>query len=300
MISSQNLNYDVPAPKSGLLALPIKFYKWIRSLPMSGQIGVLILIFVLGTALIGPLLVPHDPVSQSLINRNKGFSAEHWFGTDAFGRDVFSRLVVGTRHTILLTSSALLLSAGLGILIGLVAAYNRSNWVDSLICWTMDILLTFPMVIMGVVVVAILGQGTLNVGIAIAVAFLPRMVRMSRGVALTLVTSEFVEAARAIGASPSRIVIRHLLPNVMIEMSSISTLWLATAIKTETSLSFLGLGVQPPTPSWGLMVREGLSTLYINAWPSLLPVIAIFITIIGLNLVVDGTQDSLNPHTKDH
>ena len=300
MTTTEIDNPDVSAPKTGFINFPRKCFLWVRSLPISGQIGVLILLFVLGTALLGPLLAPYDPVSQSMLNRNKGFSAEHWFGTDAFGRDVFSRLVVGTRHTILLTSSALLLSAGLGILIGLVAAYNRSNWIDSLICWTMDILLTFPMVIMGVVVVAILGQGTLNVGIAIAVAFLPRMVRMSRGVALTLVTSEFVEAARSIGASPSRIVIRHLLPNVMIEMSSISTLWLATAIKTETSLSFLGLGVQPPTPSWGLMVREGLSTLYINAWPSLLPVIAIFITIIGLNLVVDGTQESLNPNTKDH
>lgn len=297
MTSSQSLQDDAPAPKA--VAFPLKVYRRVRGLPISAQIGVIILLFILATALFGPLLVPHDPVSQSLINRNQGFSAEHWFGTDAFGRDVFSRLVVGTRHTILLTAIALLASAACGILIGLVAAYNRGNWIDSLICWTMDILLTFPIVIMGVVVVAILGQGTVNVGIAIAFAFLPRLVRMSRGVALTLVTSEFVEAARAIGASPTRIVIRHLLPNVMIEMSSISTLWLATAIKTETSLSFLGLGVQPPTPSWGLMVREGLSTLYINAWPSLLPVVAIFITIIGLNLVVDGTQDSLNPNTKD-
>lgn len=299
MISSQNLDDDTPTPRTGPFTAPGRLYRRIRGLPISAQIGVLILCFILATALFGTFLVPHDPVSQALINRNKGFSTEHWFGTDAFGRDVFSRLIVGTRHTILLTSTALLFSAALGILIGLVAAYNRGKWVDSLICWTMDILLTFPMVIMGVVVVAILGQGTLNVGIAIAVAFLPRMVRMSRGVALTLVTSEFVEAARAIGASPSRIVLRHILPNVMIEMSSISTLWLATAIKTETSLSFLGLGVQPPTPSWGLMVREGLSTLYINPWPSLLPVVAIFITIIGLNLVVDGTQDSLNPHNKD-
>lgn len=299
MMSSQNLADDMPIPKSGALMFPLMAYRRIRSLPISAQIGVIILLFIFGIALFGSLLVPHDPVSQSMINRNQGYSAEHWLGTDSYGRDFFSRLVVGTRHTILLTSVALLTSAAFGILIGLVAAYNRGNWVDSLICWTMDILLTFPIIIMGVVVVAILGQGTFNVGVAIAFAFLPRMVRMSRGVALTLVTSEFVEAARAIGASPSRIVIRHLLPNVMIEMSSISTLWLATAIKTETSLSFLGLGVQPPTPSWGIMVREGLSTLYINAWPSLLPVIAIFITIIGLNLVVDGTQDSLNPHTKD-
>ncbi|MCY0093753.1 ABC transporter permease [Hoeflea ulvae] len=287
------------APATGPLAIPGKMLARVRRLPTSGQIGVLILLFIVLTATFAPLLAPQDPVAQSLINRNKGFSAEHWFGTDAFGRDVFSRLIVGTRHTIFLASLSLMASAALGILIGLIAAYNRGKWTDSLICWSMDILLTFPMVILGVVVVAILGQGTMNVGIAIAVAFLPRMVRMSRGVALTLVTSEFVEAARSIGASPTRIVLRHLLPNVMIEMSSISTLWLATAIKTETSLSFLGLGVQPPTPSWGLMVREGLSTLYINPWPSMLPVIAIFITIIGLNLVVDGTQDSLNPHTKD-
>jgi peptide/nickel transport system permease protein len=137
------------------------------------------------------------------------------------------------------------------------------------------------------------------VGLAIAVAFLPRLTRMARGVALSIVANEYVEAARAIGASPTRIIVRHLLPNILSEMTTITALWLGTGIEVETSLSFLGLGVQPPTPSWGLMIKEGIGSLYVNPWPSLLPVAAILFVILGLNLLVDGIQDLRNPGTRD-
>ena len=276
-----------PAPPS----LPLRLWQRVAALSWTGRIGLVIVLFVVLVAIFAPWLVTQDPTSQSMLNRNSGFSAKHWLGTDGFGRDVYSRLILGTRYTIVIASVALGLAAAMGILLGLVAAYNRGRWIDSVIVLFCDILLTFPTLVLGVVVVAVLGQGTINVGIAIMFAFLPRIARMARGVALGLVTSEFIEAARAIGASPSRIVLRHLLPNVLSEMTAITTVWLATAIRVETSLSFLGLGVQPPTPSWGLMVREGIGTLYVNPWPSLMPVIAIFVVIIGLNMLVDGATE---------
>jgi peptide/nickel transport system permease protein len=270
-----------------------------RALPVMARIGAVIVALLIGIAAASPQLITHDPAEQSLIDRNQSFSAEHWFGTDRFGRDVYSRLVMGARYTLVLTVTALLIAASVGTLIGLGAAYNKGGAFDSLVVWLVDIFMTFPTLILGVIIVAIFGQGLINVGLAITIAFLPRMVRMARGVGMNVVGNEYVEAARAVGASTPRIIVVHLLPNIMSEMAVIATLWLGTAIQIETSLSFLGLGVQPPTPSWGLMIREGLEELYINPWPSLLPVIAILLTVLGLNMLADGTQDVLNPTTRE-
>lgn len=271
----------------------------VGELPVTAQVGVVMLLIVVFVAAFAPLLVTHDPTAQSIIQRNKMFSAEHWFGTDGFGRDVYSRLILGTRYTVLITSIALATAAAIGTFVGLAAAYGRGGKLDTAVVWLIDVLMTFPTMILGVIVVAIFGQGMVNVGLALAIAFLPRLTRMARGIALSIVTSEYVEAARAIGARPSRIILRHLLPNIFSEMAAITTLWLGTGIQVETSLSFLGLGVQPPTPSWGLMIKEGIGNLYLNPWPSLLPVLAILFVILGLNLFVDGIQERLNPRTRD-
>ncbi|MBE0533378.1 MAG: ABC transporter permease [Rhodospirillales bacterium] len=270
-----------------------------RALPTMAKIGAAIVAVAIAVSVFSPALITHDPTEQSLIDRNQSFSAEHWFGTDRFGRDVYSRLVMGARYTLGLTVTSLLIAASIGTLIGLGAAYNRGGAFDSLVVWFVDIFMTFPTLILGVIIVAIFGQGLFNVGLAITIAFLPRIVRMARGVGMNVVGNEYVEAARAIGASTPRIIVIHLLPNILSEMAVISTLWLGTAIQVETNLSFLGLGVQPPMPSWGLMIREGLEELYINPWPSLLPVLAILITVIGLNMLADGSQDVLNPTTRE-
>jgi peptide/nickel transport system permease protein len=274
-------------------------FGFLERLPLTAKIGGAMLVVVVLIAILAPLLVTHDPTAQSLIRRNQSFSAAHWFGTDGFGRDVYSRLVMGARYSLAITATSLFVAAAAGTFIGLAAAYNRGGKLDMVVVWLVDVLMTFPTMILGVIVVAILGQGSVNVGLAISVAFLPRLTRMARGVALSIVTNEYIEAARAIGAGPSRIVLRHLLPNVMSEMTAITALWLGTGIQVETSLSFLGLGVQPPTPSWGLMIKEGIGTLYVNPWPSLLPVIAILFVILGLNLLVDGIQEIKNPGARD-
>jgi peptide/nickel transport system permease protein len=282
--------------RPGLLG---ELWDFMVRLPPTAKVGAVMVGLVVVIAVLAPLLVTHDPTAQSLIRRNQAFSAAHWFGTDSFGRDVYSRLIMGARSSLAITSISLFIAAAAGTFIGLAAAYNRGGRLDMVVVWMIDVLMTFPTMILGVIVVAILGQGAVNVGLAISVAFLPRLTRMARGVALSIVTSEFIEAARAIGASQPRIILRHLLPNVLSEMTAITALWLGTGIQVETSLSFLGLGVQPPNPSWGLMIKEGIGTLYVNPWPSLLPVIAILFVILGINLLVDGIQETKNPGARD-
>lgn len=268
-------------------------------LPMTARIGAIMVLAIVLVAVLAPLLMTHNATAQSMIQRNRGFSPGHWLGTDGFGRDVYSRLVLGARYTLAISAGALLASAAIGTVIGLAAAYNRGGKLDLAVVWMVDVVMTFPTLILGVIAVAVFGPGMFNVGLAIAVAFLPRLTRMARGVALGIVTREYIEAARAIGARPMRIILGHLLPNVLNEMGAMTVLWLGTAVEIETSLSFLGLGVQPPTPSWGLMIKEGIATLFVNPWPSLLPVIAILFVILGLNLLVDGLQEARNPHGRD-
>lgn len=272
--------------------------RFISGLPLTAKIGGVMITIVVFIAVFAPLLITRSPTAQSMVRRNRGFSADYWLGTDSFGRDVYSRLVMGARYTLSISFSALLMSAALGAFIGLLAAYNKGGKFDLFVTWAVDVVMTFPTLILGVVAVAIFGPGMINVGIAIGIAFLPRLTRMARGVALPIIANEYIEAARAIGASRMRIILRHIAPNVASEMAAITTLWLGTAIEVETSLSFLGLGAQPPTPSWGLMIKEGIGTLYVNPWPSLLPVMAILFVIFGLNMLVDGIQEATNPQTR--
>jgi peptide/nickel transport system permease protein len=271
----------------------------LRALPGTAKFGLAVISVIVLVAVLAPLLATHDPADQSLIDRNQGLSADYWLGTDKYGRDVYSRLLIGARYTLGLSVVALSAAAVTGTFLGLVAAYNRDRWLGAMVVWWVDVFMTFPTLILGVIVVAVLGQGLVNDGLGIAIAFVPRITRMARGVALNIVVNDYVEAALALGASSLRIVGVHLLRNVLPEMAVITTLWLGTAIEVETSLSFLGLGVQPPAPSWGNMIREGIDVLYLNPWPSLLPVMAILATILGLNLLADGLQDVFNPTLRE-
>lgn len=273
--------------------------RFVQRLPLTAKVGGTMVAFVVFVAIFAPWLMTDSPTAQSMIQRNRGFSARHWLGTDGFGRDLYSRLVLGTRYTLMISASALTVSAVAGIFIGLLAAYNRGGRFDLFVTWMIDVVMTFPTLILGVIAVAIFGHGMVNVGIAIAIAFLPRLTRMARGVALSIVTNEYIEAARAIGASRTRIVLRHLLPNIMSEMAAMTALWLGTAIEVEASLSFLGLGVQPPLPSWGLMIKEGIGALFTSPSQSLLPVAAILFVIFGINLLVDGIQEATDPNSRD-
>ncbi len=293
---------DAPTAAAGPGVDPDLLHRSLRAflrLPLTARIGAVMVMLVVLAAAFAPLLITHDPAAQSLIDRNRGFSAEHWLGTDAFGRDVYSRLIMGARYTLAITTISLLTAAIVGTFIGLAAAYSRGGTLDLLVVWMIDVLMTFPTLILGVIVVAIFGSGAVNVCIAITVAFLPRMARLARGVAMAIVTNDYVEAAEAIGAGAVRIIARHLAPNILSEMATVTALWIGTGIEVETSLSFLGIGVQPPAPSWGLMIKEGIGILYVNPWPSLCPVVAILFVILGVNLFVDGIQEVRNPGTGD-
>ena len=275
------------------------FYKFYLSLSKTEQIGGLIVVFIISISIFSPILVTHDPLQQSMMERNQSFSFKHILGTDKFGRDIYSRLIIGSRYTLFITLTALLFAAIIGQLIGLLAAYTRGRLFDNFVVWFIDVFMTFPTLLLGVIIVAIFGHDLINVAIAISIAFLPRLTRMARGVAMNVVINDYVEAANAIGASTTRIILVHLLPNIINEMAVITTLWMGTAIQVETSLSFLGLGVQPPHPSWGLMIREGIGDLYINPWSSMIPAISILITILGFNMLADGLQEKINPTMKN-
>jgi len=254
---------------------------------------------VIGTALIfsvtifAPLIAPYDPTLQSP-NRLAPPSRQHLLGTDKYGRDVFSRLVYGTRVSFIIGICSVFFSSIAGGLLGVLAGYKGGFW-DRTICWMADLMLSFPSVLVGVISLVILGPGTYKVIIAISIAFTPRFIRLARGGTLAIKEDDFVHAARAIGASHWRILFYHILPNISGSIIVMSTVWAASAIRLESALSFLGLGAQPPTPSWGLMLREGLENILFSQWNAFFSGLAIFISIMMLNFLGDSLRDYLDP-----
>lgn len=259
-----------------------------------GAFGALLIVVVLGAALFAPLLATHDPLAQSIRSRFQGPSDAHLLGTDNFGRDLYSRILYGYRTSIATSFAAVAIATLLGATAGLIAAY-AGGLVDRSIMRAMDILLAFPVILLAIAVLAILGAGSVNTGLAIGIVYTPIFARLARGPALTILAWDYVAAARALGASPARIVVRHVLPNVAAPLLVQVTLSLSTAILVEASLSFLGLGTQPPTPSLGLMLSESRSYLLLSPWTSLFSGAAILVASFGFNLFGDGLRDLLDP-----
>ncbi len=260
-------------------------------------VGLVLVVFLVLVALIAPLLAPHDPIPQSTINRLADPSAEYLLGRDDYGRDVLSRVIYGTRVALMVGVLSVLLGGVVGTALGIIAAYFRGK-VDAVLMRLVDILLSFPDLITGLLVVAVLGSGTTKLIIAIALTITPRFARLSYGPTLALKEKEFVEAARAMGTRSGRILRVHILPNVAGELIVLASLWTASAIRLEASLSFIGLGVQPPTPTWGQMIREGTRYLADKPWLSLAPGVALLITVFAFNLLGDGLRDVLDPRSR--
>lgn len=263
----------------------------------SALVGLVLVVIIVLVGLFAPLLAPHDPLTQSTINRLKEPSGDYLLGQDAYGRDVFSRILYGTRVALQVGVLSVLLGGIMGTAIGVCAAYFGGK-LEAVLMRLVDILLSFPDLITGLLVMAVLGSGMDKLIIAIGLTITPRFARIAYGPTLGLKEKEFVEAARALGQNNGIILGRHILPNIGGELVVLGSLWMASAIRLEASLSFIGLGVPPPTATWGQMIREG--TTYLSSLPllSLAPGIALLLTVFAFNLVGDGLRDVLDPRSR--
>lgn len=257
-------------------------------------IGAAMVGLVVFVAISAPWIVPHNPLFAELRNALRGPSASHPFGFDELGRDVLSRVMFGSRISMLIALVASGVACMVGVSIGLLAGY-RGGWVEGVVMRLTDVMLAFPGILMALAVVAVLGRGVGNVMVAITIFFVPFYVRIVRGLTLSLKARDYVEAVRALGASDLRILYRHIAPNALGPVVVQLTLSIGHAILITSSLSFLGLGVQPPTPEWGLMLASGRAYLRAASHVAAFPGIAITLTVLGFNLLGDGLRDALDP-----
>jgi peptide/nickel transport system permease protein len=268
---------------------------WKRATRSGGLvIGVALTLAMVLVALFAPWIAPYDPDDQNVLLNLAAPSAEHPFGNDVFGRDVLSRVIWGSRVSLFVGSVATLAGILVGTVVGIVSGYY-GGLVDKLITAATDILLSFPQLIMGLILVAVLGPSLFNLILAIAITAVPAFIRVARGSTLAMKERDFVDACRALGFGDLRIMFLHVLPNIMDEVVVMGSLWLAAAIRTESTLAFIGLGVPPPTATWGGIIREGFDNLLDAPWLSIFPSLAILTVMIALNLVGDGLRDATDP-----
>ncbi len=243
------------------------------------------------------IVAPHDPLAQNVVARLKGPTGLNWLGTDQLGRDVLSRILHGYRASLGVSVAAVTLALLAGGTLGIVAAYYR-GWTDRIVMRCMDVLFAFPVLLLAIGVIAVLGPKSFSAAIAIAVVYTPIFARLLRGPALVIAESEYVLSARAIGASDGRIMLRHILPNLASVILVQTSLLLSAAILVEASLTFLGLGTQPPTPSLGLMLSEGRNFLQLAPWSAIFAGLAILFLSFGFNLFGDALRDTLDPRLR--
>ena len=267
---------------------------WRNSLAKTGLVVIAIYLLV---SFLGPYFVPFDPYQLDLPNTLKAPSLQHFFGTDEFGRDIFSRIVIGARISLFVGVATVIISFVLGTLLGAAAGYCGGK-TDAIIMRIIDIKLSFPDILLAIVVVTILGPGLQNVVLAVGIQSTPMFARMIRSTVLSVKESDYVLAARGLGASHVRILFKHVLPNCMAPMIVLGTLRIGTAIITASGLSFLGLGAQPPTPEWGAMLASGRNYLRAASWVSTIPGLAIMTVVFGFNVLGDGLRDAMDPRMK--
>ena len=261
-----------------------------------GAIGTVIVAAILLVALLGPWLAPRSPDAFSPLARFKGPSAEFWLGADQYGRDILSRILSGARSTVLNALGATMFGAMLGALLGTTSAYLGGR-ADEAIMRTVDAVMAIPSLLLALLIVNLLGKSGLNAVLAIAIAFAPGMARVTRSVALAVRKQDYVAAAIARGEGSLYIVGREMLPNVIAPVLVEMTIRVAFAVMLFATLSFLGLGAQPPASNWGLMVAEARRYMHLSAWMILWPSLAVALVAIGFNLLGDGLRDALNPRT---
>ncbi|MFQ3453384.1 ABC transporter permease [Bradyrhizobium sp. UFLA01-814] len=271
---------------------------WRRLIRRKGAVlGLTVIALFILLAVFAPLIVPYDPVATSWSLVRKAPSAQHWFGTDELGRDVFARVVFGARASLLAGVISVGIALAIGVPLGLLAGY-RGGFIDALISRITDAMLACPFLILAIALAAFLGPSLSNAMIAIGVSATPIFIRLTRGQVMSVKVEDYVEAARAMGNPRWRIALVHILPNILPALLVQATLSIAAAIIAEAALSFLGLGQQPPAPSWGSMLNAAQRFLTSAPWMAVWPGLAIFLVVLSFNLVGDGLRDALDPKAR--
>jgi len=282
------------APRAVVVAAPSAWQRATRSGGLA--IGLALALAMVLVALAAPWLAPYDPNAQDVLLKLEPPSAAHPFGTDDFGRDVLSRVIYGSRISLFVGAIATLAGVLAGTLIGVVSGYF-GGLVDRVVTALTDVLLSFPQLIMGLILVAVLGASLTNLILAIAITAVPAFVRVARASTLAMKERDFVDACRSLGFGDPRIMFMHVLPNIVDEVVVMGSLWFAAAIRTESTLAFIGLGVPPPTATWGGIIRDGFDNLLDAPWLSIFPSIGLLAIMIALNLIGDGLRDATDPRT---
>lgn len=299
---ASSINAVLPSsPLAGRRAKPRRLGRWLRR-NGAGCTGLLLVLLSIIVAVVGPLVVTTSPTKTSLMERLKppvfaGGTAAHPLGTDQLGRDVLSRLVHGARVSLLVGVTSTLISALIGVFLGLITGYFRGG-VDNALMRIGDAQLSIPFLVLAISVVAVLGPGLINVILTLGIAGWIYFARVVRADTMTLADREFIESARAIGASTWRIQFRHLLPNIASSIIVMTTFQFAQMIVVESSLSFLGLGVPPPNPSWGTMINDGRAYMQVAWWLTTIPGLAILVVVLGANSFGDWLRDELDPRLR--
>jgi peptide/nickel transport system permease protein len=290
---SAGLHAAAPSPFAYFASATLKAFNTNKT----SWIGLVVFLIVVVAAILAPELAPFDPNDQNILEKLRAPTLEHWLGTDSFGRDTLSRLLYGARISLIIGVVSTLAAMVIGTAIGMLAGWHGGR-LDTVTMQAMDVLLAFPSLILGLILVAMLGPSMVNIIIAIALTSIPPFARIARAPTIAVKEREFVDAGRALGYSDARILIIHILPNILPEILVMGSLWLANAIRTEASLAFVGLGVKPPTATWGGMIREGFENILDSYWLALVPGVAILIVIFALNLLGDGLRDAIDPKLK--
>ncbi|SCK19009.1 peptide/nickel transport system permease protein [Variovorax sp. HW608] len=284
------------ATAAPVAASPNALWQALRKNQLS-WIGIGLLALIVSIAVFAPWLAPQDPLQQNIAYRLEPPSAEFWLGTDTYGRDVLSRLIYGARVSLLVGFVAVLIAMIIGSSLGILAGYVGGT-VDRMIMGLVDVLLSFPTLLLGLMVAAMLGASLENLIIAIAITEIAPFVRVARAPTIALKQRDFVDAGRALGYGPMRLMGVHILPNMVSDVVVLGSLWMASAIRTEASLSFIGLGVPPPAATWGSMIREGFENILDAWWLMVFPSLAILLTVLALNLLGDALRDAIDPKTR--
>jgi peptide/nickel transport system permease protein len=258
------------------------------------MIGLALLLLITAAALLAPVITHYDPIEIVASERLLPPSAAHWFGTDSFGRDIYTRIIYGGQISLRVGIISVAIATLLGVTGGMLAGYF-GGWTDSTIMRTADITLAFPGILLALVVIAILGPSLFNAMIAVGIAAAPTYARVARGMVMKVKAEAYIEAAICVGNPSHRVLLRHILPNILGSLVVVATLGVAGAIIAGAALSFLGLGAKPPTPEWGLILSEGRTYLRHAWWTTTFPGLAIMITVLSINLLGDGLRDALEP-----
>lgn len=257
-------------------------------------VGLAMAVVIVLLAILAPWIAPMDPREQDVTYRFTPPEGSHLFGTDFYGRDILSRVLWGARVSLLVGFTSVFAGMVVGVSLGMLAAYKGGK-LGGLIMRGVDVFMSFPDEVFGIMILVALGTGLTNLIVALSLLMMPRFIRLTYGPTMALREREYITSARSIGINDARILFRHVLPNIFGELLVMATLWVGTAIRLEANLSFLGLGVQPPNPTWGNIIRAGLDYLTVSWWIAVFPGIAILLTVLAFNLLGDGIRDVADP-----